>query len=110
LLLAAVIFALLPVRPFTEQYAREAVPPAHWDSPRFPAVNRRLSAAWGGVVLAMAAGHALAPVLAPEFGRPADLLLNWAAPVLLIIVAARYTGRVAGTDPQPEPVPNGGGR
>jgi hypothetical protein len=108
LLLAVVIFALLPVRPFTEQYAREAVPREYWGSSKFHAINRRISAAWGGVVLAMAAGHVLATLLAPQLGRPADLLFNWGVPVLLIILAARYTARVTGDDDRPQAVPDSG--
>lgn len=45
LLLAATIFLLLPVVPFTEQYARETVPEQYWHSPLFRSVNRRISAA-----------------------------------------------------------------
>jgi intracellular septation protein A len=39
LLLAAVIFVLLPVAPFTEQYARESVPREYWHTPEFRSVN-----------------------------------------------------------------------
>ena len=35
-ILAAVIFLLLPVMPFTEQYARESVPREYWHSPTVP--------------------------------------------------------------------------
>ncbi len=44
LLLAAVIFVVLPVLPFTEQYARESVPREYWHTPEFRSVNRRISA------------------------------------------------------------------
>src|ERR687886_872522 len=59
LLLAAVIFVVLPVLPFTEQYARESVPREYWHTPEFRSVNRRISAVWGGVVAVMAVSHAL---------------------------------------------------
>jgi hypothetical protein len=98
-ILAAVIFALLPVVPFTEQYARESVPRQYWHSPVFRSVNRRISAAWGGVIAAMAVGHALAAWIT-EAGttvpsRPVDLLFNWAVPALLRWWAVRFTARVS---------------
>ena len=100
--LAAVIVALLPVLPFTEQYAREGVPREYWDTPGFRSVNRRISAAWGGVVAAMGVSHTLAGLLeTPDPGvrllhRPVDLVFNWVVPGLLVWAAARYTRRVAG--------------
>ena len=100
LILAVVIFVLLPVMPFTEQYARETVPEQYWHSPVFRSVNRRISAAWGGVIAVMAVGHALAGLI-PEAdtalpSRPVDLLFNWVVPVLLALWAVRYTARVSG--------------
>jgi hypothetical protein len=99
--LAVIIFALLPVLPFTEQYARESVPREYWHSPEFRSVNRRISAAWGGVVAVMAVGHTIAGTFeVPDPGagllhRPVDLLLNWIVPALLVWWAARYTQRVS---------------
>lgn len=99
LILAVVIFALLPVMPFTEQYARETVPQQYWHSPVFRSVNRRISAAWGGVIAVMAVGHALAALItepdATVPNRPVDLLFNWVVPALLTWWAVRYTGRVS---------------
>lgn len=103
LVLAVVIFALLPVLPFTEQYARESVPRAYWHTPEFRSINRRISAAWGAVVAVMALSHAVAgSVEVPEPGvgplhRPVDLLFNWIVPGLLVWVAFRYTQRVSGS-------------
>ncbi len=100
--LALVIFLLLPVMPFTEQYARETVPRQYWHTPEFRSVNRRISAAWGGVVALMAVAHAVAGTLeVPDPGvgllhRPVDLLFNWVIPGLLVWAAVRYTGRVSG--------------
>jgi hypothetical protein len=99
LILAAAIFVLLPVMPFTEQYARETVPQQFWHSPTFRSVNRRISAAWGAVIAVMGVGHALAglvaelPTTLPS--RPVDLLLNWVVPALLTWWAVRYTARVS---------------
>jgi hypothetical protein len=99
--LAVVIFLLLPVMPFTEQYARETVPRQYWHTAEFRSINRRISAAWGGVVAVMAVGHALAGAIeVPDQGvgllhRPVDLLFNWIVPGLLVWWAARYTQRVS---------------
>lgn len=99
LVLALVIVALLPVMPFTEQYARETVPQRYWHSPQFRSINRRISAAWGGVIAMMGVGHAVAglvtelPTTLPT--RAADLVLNWAVPGLLSWWALRYTQRVS---------------
>ena len=99
-ILAAVILATLPVLPFTEQYARETVPRAYWHTPEFRSINRRISAAWGGAVAAMAVSHAVAGTFeVPDPGvrllhRPVDLLFNWIVPGLLVWAAARYTQRV----------------
>lgn len=108
-ILAAVIFLLLPVMPFTEQYARESVPREYWHSPTFRSINRRISAAWGGAIAAMALSHVVAGMFeTPVAGagllhRPVDLLFNWIVPALLLWAAARYTQRAAGDDDQEQP-------
>lgn len=104
LVLAVVLAASLAIRPFTEQYARETVPREYWDSPRFHSVNRRISTAWAAAVAVMAVGHLVAGALTANgaeptgylVSRPADLILNWLVPGLLIVVTVRYTNRVAG--------------
>src|ERR1700722_7101032 len=47
LVLGAIILVLVPVMPFTEQFARESVPQAEWSSPVFKKINRVLSIGWG---------------------------------------------------------------
>ncbi len=100
-ILALIILLLLPVMPFTEQYARESVPRQYWHSPEFRSVNRRISATWGGVVAVMAVCHTIAGALVvpdPGFGllhRPADLVFNWVIPGLLVWWAAGYTQRAS---------------
>lgn len=107
LVLAAVIFMLLPVLPFTEQYARESVPREYWHTPQFRSVNRRISAVWGGVVAVLAASHAVAGAVGvPDPGvrllhRPVDLVFDWIAPGLLIWFGVSYTRRVAGAAAAP---------
>ncbi len=90
LALAVVILATLPVRPFTEQYARESVPQSVWNTPRFHAVNRRISAAWGVGVLVMALAHTLAGLLE---NPAANLLLNWGVPIAVLVIVLGYPKR-----------------
>jgi hypothetical protein len=90
LLLAVVILATLPVRPFTEQYARESVPVSVWNTPRFHTTNRRISAAWGAGVLVMGLGHTLAGLLENPV---TNLLLNWGVPIAVFVVVLGYTKR-----------------
>lgn len=101
-ILAIVIFALLPIMPFTEQYARESVPREYWHTTQFTAINRRISAIWGAVVAVMAVGHAIAGAIeVPDPGvgplhRPVDLVLNWLIPGALVWYAAKQTRRISG--------------
>ena len=99
LVLAVVIFVLLPVLPFTEQYARETVPEQYWRLPRFRSINRRISAAWGAAIGLMAVSHALAATLT-EPGPAVDLLLNWVVPAALLLCAALYTSRARTSTPE----------
>jgi hypothetical protein len=47
IVIGAVILLLVPVIPFTEQYAKQSVPREEWGSPTFKRVNHGLSVAWG---------------------------------------------------------------
>jgi hypothetical protein len=60
LILAAIAFGSLLFVPFTEQYAREQVPEQYWDSPHFKQINRKLTALWGFVFIAMVPFHIIA--------------------------------------------------
>ena len=108
-ILAAAIFLLLPVMPFTEQYARESVPREYWHTATFRSVNPRISAAWAGVIAVMALSHVVAGTFEiPDPGarllhRPVDLLFNWVVPALLLWAAARYTQRVTVRSAQEAP-------
>ncbi len=98
--LAVVMLVSSVTVPFTAQYARDSVPSSYWRTREFRSVNRRISAAWGGLVLVMAVGHLLAgkldPATAPVAGsRPIDLILNWLLPIGLIIVGTSYTKSAA---------------
>ena len=94
--LAAVMLISAATVPFTEQYARASVPEAAWRTPTFRAVNRRISALWGVIMLVLSGCHLLAAALLQETGQPAGQnLLNWGLPVLLVIVGIKQTRRLA---------------
>jgi hypothetical protein len=116
LLLAAIMLVSAITVPFTEQYAREAVPREDWTSPLFRAVNRKISALWGAVAAVMGAGHLLAgrldPASNPVAGaRPVDLILNWALPIALILFAVNRSKQIsdaAGSDTSVRPTVRAG--
>ncbi|MFE2529007.1 hypothetical protein ACFXEL_32820 [Streptomyces sp. NPDC059382] len=89
--LALFVFATLPFRPFTEQYARLSVPRDLWDTPRFKHVNRVLSAGWGAAFAFMTVCHLIAA------GSPDDrrlsTIFNWLLPIAAIILMIRVTER-----------------
>jgi hypothetical protein len=95
-MLALIAFASLLFVPFTEQYARESVPAEYWGSPRFKAVNRRLTAMWAGVFAAMVPLHVIAGTVDTQ---RSNLIFNWVLPVLLVLWALKRTDQVehAGT-------------
>ncbi|WP_072802990.1 hypothetical protein [Rhodococcoides yunnanense] len=100
LVLAAVMLVSVVTVPFTEQYARESVDREYWDSPKFHSTNRKISLFWGATLLVMGVGHLVAGALQPlsdpgEGTRSVDLLLNWIVPIVLLVIAVKYTQRTA---------------
>src|ERR1700722_2616161 len=92
IIIGVVMLVLIPVIPFTEQYARESVPREEWGSPTFKRVNRGLSVAWGASVVliglfrlaAAAARHSSAHTLA-------QILLGAAVPLIIIVFMLKFT-------------------
>ena len=91
-LLATIAFGSLLVVPFTEQYARESVPRELWSSPQFKHMNRQLTTMWGLVFTAMVPAHVIAGSIDTH---RANLIFNWAIPIVLVIWAAKRTARVS---------------
>jgi hypothetical protein len=80
--LALLVFGSLAFVPFTEEYARESVPRQYWTSPKFKAVNRRITVLWGTVFTVMTASH----IVAGEADkRITNIIFNWAIPIALVI-------------------------
>jgi hypothetical protein len=99
-LLSLIAFGSLLVTPFTEQYARESVPRALWSSPQFKHINRQLTTTWAVVFAAMVPAHVIAGAIDTH---RANLIFNWAIPIVLVLWAAKRTARVTdGAEAQSE--------
>lgn len=107
LALAGMAFASLALgRPFTLPYARETTPPGLWHLPQFVAVNKAVTALWGMVFLAGAAGFAVATevgVAASALATLAGLLANRRLPDWLVNRAVAH--RLAEREPHRWPAP-----
>ncbi len=92
IILGLIILVLVPVIPFTEQFAREAVPEAEWSSPTFKKINRVLSAAWGAAILAIGVSRvAAAAINGHTTRRLPELLLGLGVPLVIIIYMLRFS-------------------
>ena len=92
IIIGVVMLLLVPVIPFTEQYARESVPREEWGSPRFKRVNRGLSLAWGAsIVLIGLSRLAAAAARHSSAHTVAQILLGAAVPVVIIVYMLKFT-------------------
>jgi hypothetical protein len=92
LILGALILALVPVMPFTEQFAREATPQAYWSSPTFKKINRVLSVAWGLAIVAVGLSRVAAAAISGHTSRHLpELLLSLAVPVVIVIYILKFS-------------------
>jgi uncharacterized membrane protein YfcA len=99
--------ATSPVRPFTEQYARQSTPRQYWGSPTFRSINRVISAAWGTGLVVIGVCSLLVTALREQHTTSSsdhlvELLLNWVIPLAviwgLIKFTAAYPDRVTGAE------------
>jgi hypothetical protein len=95
LILAAIAFGSLLFMPFTEQYAREQVPEEYWGSPKFKQVNRKLTALWGFVFIAMVPFHIIGGAVNT---KPATIICNWVIPLALVIWGIKRTAAISEGD------------
>jgi hypothetical protein len=92
LVLGLAILILIPVIPFTEQFARETTPQAYWSSPTFKKINRVLSAAWGAAIVAIGVSRvAAAAINGHTTRRLPELLLGLAVPVVIVVYMLRFS-------------------
>jgi hypothetical protein len=107
LILGLIIIALLPVVPFTEQFARAATPQAYWSSPTFKKINWVLSLAWGAAIFAIGVSRVAGDAIAEHTaGRLPEILLGLVVPVLIIVYMLKFSQRYpASVDRQPAQAP-----
>jgi hypothetical protein len=92
LILGLIILALIPVMPFTEQFARETTPEAYWSSPTFKKINRVLSAAWGAAIFAIGVSRvAAAAINGHTTRRLPETLLGLVIPVAIIVYMLKFS-------------------
>ena len=105
-IMGLIILALIPVMPFTEQFARESVPQAYWSSPTFKKINRVLSAGWGVAIFAIGVSRTIAAAVSGNGShRIAEIMLSLIVPVAVILYMLKfsksYPDRVAHHEPGP---------
>ena len=106
-IMGLIILALIPVMPFTEQYARESTPQEYWSSPTFKKINRVLSAAWGGALVVIGISRVVAAAIKDRPGGHTVLELVFSAviPVVILIYMLKfsksYPERVSHPESQP---------
>jgi hypothetical protein len=92
LVLGLIILALVPVMPFTEQFAREATPQAYWSSPTFKQINRVLSTAWGLAIFAVGLSRvAAAAINGHTTRRLPEILLGLAIPGVIVLYMLKFS-------------------
>ncbi|HTQ93652.1 MAG TPA: hypothetical protein VMK84_29575, partial [Streptosporangiaceae bacterium] len=92
IILGLIILALVPVMPFTEQFARETTPQAYWASPTFKKINRVLSTAWGMAIFAIGLSRVAAAAINGHTSRRLpEILLGLAIPVVIVIYMLKFS-------------------
>jgi hypothetical protein len=92
LVLGLTILILIPVMPFTEQFARETTPQAYWSSPTFKKINRTLSAAWGAAIFGIGVSRvAAAAINGHTTRRLPELLLGLAVPAVIVVYMLKFS-------------------
>jgi hypothetical protein len=101
-----IILALVPVMPFTEQFARQSTPQQYWSSPTFKQINRVLSLAWGGATVVIGISRIVAAAIKNQGGgHVLQLVFSAAIPVVILIYMLKfsksYPERVTHSQAQP---------
>ena len=92
LILGLIILILIPVMPFTEQFARESVPQAYWSSPTFKKINRVLSTAWGLAIFAVGVSRVLAAAINGHTTRRLpEILLGLVIPGAIVLYMLKFS-------------------
>jgi hypothetical protein len=94
LIVGVVILAMIPVMPFTEQFARLSTPQAYWNSPTFKQINRVLSIGWGVALVGVGISRLIAVLIEQNSKgshRAIDLVFAAAIPVVILIYMLRFS-------------------
>ena len=92
IILGLIILALVPVMPFTEQFARETVPRSAWASPTFKKINRVLSAGWGLAIFAVGVSRvAAAAINGHTTRRLPEILLGLVIPGAIVLYMLKFS-------------------
>ena len=92
IILGTIILVLIPVMPFTEQFARETTPKAYWGSPTFKKINRVLSAGWGLAIFGVGVSRvAAAAINGHTTRRLPELLLGLVVPVVISLYMLKFS-------------------
>jgi hypothetical protein len=92
IILGTIILVLIPVVPFTEQFARESTPQAYWSSPTFKKINRVLSIAWGLAIFAVGASRVLAAAVGRHSSHHViELLFSLAVPLAIVVYMLKFS-------------------
>jgi hypothetical protein len=92
LAMGLVILALIPVMPFTEQFARQSTPQAYWASPTFKQINRVLSLGWGAALAGVGVSRLAAVAVSGHTTRHLPgLLLGLAIPAVITIYMLKFS-------------------
>jgi hypothetical protein len=92
LVVGLAILALVPVVPFTEQFARQSTPQAYWSSPTFKQINRVLSLGWGAALIGVGLSRLAAVAInGHTTHRLPDLLLGLAVPAVITTYMLKFS-------------------
>jgi len=88
-----IILALIPVMPFTEQFARQSTPQQYWSSPTFKKINRVLSTGWGAAMVGIGVSRILAAIIKDHPGSRTfvELVFSAIIPVVILIYMFRFS-------------------
>jgi hypothetical protein len=92
IVMGLVILALIPVMPFTEQFARESVPREQWTSPVFIKINRVLSSGWGLALLGLGVSRTIGTAITRNSSHSAaQIIFGAVIPVVILIYMFRFS-------------------
>jgi hypothetical protein len=92
IVMGLVILALIPVIPFTEQFARPVTPQAYWSSPTFKKINRVLSSAWGVAITGLGISRVIAAAIHRGGGTPLlYLVFSAVVPVVILVYMLKFS-------------------